>query len=33
MQTLDQHLQELVKKGMISRLDARMKAANKEIFS
>lgn len=33
MQTLDQHLQELVKKGMISRLDARMKAANKEVFS
>ncbi len=33
MQTLDQHLQELVKKGMVSRLDARMKAANKEIFS
>ena len=33
MQTLDQHLQELVKKGLISRLDARSKAANKEIFS
>ncbi|MCW8903992.1 MULTISPECIES: type IV pilus twitching motility protein PilT [Sedimenticola] len=33
MQTLDQHLQELVKKGMISRLDARSKAMNKEIFS
>ncbi|WP_260295199.1 type IV pilus twitching motility protein PilT [Sedimenticola hydrogenitrophicus] len=33
MQTLDQHLQELVKKGMISRLDARAKAANKAIFS
>ena len=32
MQTLDQHLQELVKKGMISRIDARSKAANKEIF-
>lgn len=33
MQTLDQHLQELVKKGVISRLDARAKAMNKEIFS
>ncbi|AKH20600.1 type IV pilus twitching motility protein PilT [Sedimenticola thiotaurini] len=33
MQTLDQHLQELVKKGVISRLDARSKAMNKEIFS
>ncbi len=33
MQTLDQHLQELVKKGMISRLDARSKAVSKEIFS
>jgi len=33
MQTLDQHLQELVKKGLISRLDARSKAMNKEIFS
>ena len=33
MQTLDQHLQELVKKGMISRIDARSKAANKEIFA
>ncbi len=32
MQTLDQHLQELVKKGMISRADARAKAVNKEIF-
>jgi twitching motility protein PilT len=32
MQTLDQHLQDLVKKGMISRLDARAKATNKEIF-
>jgi len=32
MQTLDQHLQELVKKGMISRADARAKATNKEIF-
>ncbi|MES9879756.1 MAG: type IV pilus twitching motility protein PilT [Sedimenticola sp.] len=33
MQTLDQHLQELVKKGVISRLDARAKAMNKDIFS
>ena len=33
MQTLDQHLQELVSKGMISRIDARSKAANKEIFA
>jgi twitching motility protein PilT len=33
MQTLDQHLQELVKKGMVSRLDARTKATNKDIFT
>ncbi len=32
MQTLDQHLQDLVKRGMISRLDARSKAMNKGIF-
>ena len=32
MQTLDQHLQELVEKGMISRQDAKSKALNKEIF-
>ncbi len=32
MQTLDQHLQALVKRGMISRLDARAKAADKTIF-
>jgi twitching motility protein PilT len=32
MQTLDQHLQDLVKKGMVSRLDARARAANKDIF-
>jgi len=32
MQTLDQHLQELVQKGMIGRADARSKAANKELF-
>ena len=33
MQTLDQHLQELVSKGMISRLDAKTKASNKESFT
>ena len=33
MQTLDQHLQELVKRGMISRLDAQSKAVNKEAFT
>jgi twitching motility protein PilT len=33
MQTLDQHLQEIVKKGMVSRLDARAKAANKDLFT
>ena len=32
MQTLDQNLQELVQKGLISRLDARNKASNKEMF-
>jgi twitching motility protein PilT len=32
MQTLDQHLQEIVKKGMVSRLDARAKAVNKDMF-
>jgi twitching motility protein PilT len=32
MQTLDQNLQELVQKGLISRLDARGKASNKEMF-
>jgi len=32
MQTLDQHLQELVEKGMISRQDAKSKAINKELF-
>ena len=32
MQTLDQHLQDLLKKGMISRLDAQSRATNKEIF-
>ncbi len=33
MQTLDQHLQEIVKKGMISRLDARARAVNKDLFT
>jgi twitching motility protein PilT len=33
MQTLDQHLQEIVKKGMVSRLDARVKAVNKDLFT
>ncbi len=33
MQTLDQHLQELVQRGMISRLDAKAKAINKEQFT
>ena len=33
MQTLDQHLQELVKRGQISRIDARSKAQNRDLFS
>jgi twitching motility protein PilT len=33
MQSLDQHLQELVSKGIISRIDARSKAMNKDIFT
>ncbi len=32
MQTLDQHLQDLVQRGMISRLDAKSKAMNKDSF-
>jgi twitching motility protein PilT len=32
MQTLDQNLQELVARGLISRLDAKTKAMNKELF-
>lgn len=32
MQTLDQHLAELVQNGLISRQDARLKAANKASF-
>jgi len=33
MQTLDQNLLELVKRGLVSRLDARQKAANKDAFT
>ncbi len=33
MQTLDQHLQELTQRGLISRTDARSKAINKELFT
>lgn len=33
MHTLDQHLQEIVKKGMVSRLDARVKAKGKDLFT
>ena len=33
MQTLDQHLQDLVKRGKISRLDAQSKAVNKALFT
>ena len=32
MQTLDQHLQDLVKKGVVSKQDAQQKAMNKDIF-
>jgi twitching motility protein PilT len=32
MQTLDQNLQELLKKGLISRSDAKAKAQNKDVF-
>jgi len=32
MQTLDQNLQELVQRGLVSRLDAKSKAMNKELF-
>lgn len=32
MQTLDQNLQELVQRGLVSRIDARSKAMNKELF-
>jgi twitching motility protein PilT len=32
MQTLDQNLQDLVQRGLVSRIDARSKAMNKELF-
>jgi len=32
MQTLDQHLQDLVSKGVVSKQDAQMKAMNKDTF-
>jgi len=32
MQTLDQNLQELVRKGVVSKADARMKAQNQDLF-
>jgi twitching motility protein PilT len=32
MHTLDQHLQELVAKGLVTRLEARARAVNKEVF-
>jgi twitching motility protein PilT len=32
MQTLDQNLQELVQRGLVNKLDARAKAANKDLF-
>lgn len=32
MQTLDQHLQELVRRGLVSRIEARAKAVNKGLF-
>jgi twitching motility protein PilT len=32
MQTLDQNLTELLKKGLISKADARSKAQNKDAF-
>ncbi|HEC28808.1 MAG TPA: type IV pilus twitching motility protein PilT [Gammaproteobacteria bacterium] len=32
MQTLDQHLQDLVTKGMVSKQDAQLKAMSKDIF-
>ncbi len=32
MQTLDQNLQEILKKGLISKQDAMSRAVNKELF-
>ena len=33
MQTLDQNLQELVRQGVVNRLDARARASNKDLFN
>jgi len=33
MQTLDQNLQELVQRGIVSKQEARLKAANKDVFN
>jgi len=33
MQTLDQNLQDMVRKGLITKADARMRAANKDVFN
>ena len=33
MQTLDQNLQELVRQGIVNRLDARARASNKDLFN
>jgi twitching motility protein PilT len=33
MQTLDQNLQELVKRGVVTVAEARVKAANKDNFA
>jgi len=33
MQTLDQNLQDLVARGMVSKQEARMRAANKDNFN
>ena len=33
MQTLDQCLQQLLRKGLISKQDARTKAVNKDLFN
>jgi twitching motility protein PilT len=32
MQTLDQCLQQLIQKGLVSRVEARLKAQNKDLF-
>jgi twitching motility protein PilT len=33
MQTLDQHMMELLQSGLISKQDAKMKAVDKKAFS